>query len=70
MANTNLLTGYLPRSEAATELAVSSRTLDRWHRLRIGPPRTQIGGRIYYGVDDVRDWLKAQREDTPLRQKV
>jgi predicted DNA-binding transcriptional regulator AlpA len=59
-----LLSGFLRREELAQQLDVSIRTLDRWHTLRIGPPRVSVGRTILYRQDAVRDWLQSQ-ELTP-----
>jgi len=52
-----LMDDFLPPEETADELGVTRRTLDRWHTRRIGPPRIQIGRKIYYRRESVRDWL-------------
>ena len=62
-ANQILLGEYLRREELAEQLGVSTRTIDRWHSLRNGPPRIAIGRTILYNLDSVRDWLQA-RENT------
>ena len=57
-----LLDGYMTREEAAGELGVHPRTLDRWQQLRKGPARTRVGKRVLYARQDVADWLAANRE--------
>jgi predicted DNA-binding transcriptional regulator AlpA len=47
------------RTECAKYIRVSGRTLDRWHRLKLGPPRVKIGNRIRYRVRSVIEWLAA-----------
>ena len=46
-----LLDEFLTREQLAEEFGVSVRTLDRWHNLQIGPPRTMLGRRSLYGLD-------------------
>lgn len=42
----------------ATALGISVRTLDRWHRMRKGPPRIAIGRKRMYRAETVRRWLE------------
>lgn len=63
-----LLDNYLTKAQAAAELGITDRTLNRWHTDRIGPPRTKIGSRVYYRKDSVAEWLR-NREVTPARAK-
>jgi DNA-binding transcriptional MerR regulator len=56
----HLLADFLSRHEAAAELNISERTLDRWRRLGQGPPFTKIGRRLYYRRAGVRAWLGAR----------
>lgn len=49
--------------EVAHLLGVSPSTLNRWGRLRKGPPRIKIGRRSLYRRDRLRTWLIAQEED-------
>jgi hypothetical protein len=46
----------------ADELGKNRRTLDRWHKLGRGPPRTLLGREIYYRRDAVRQWLAEQEQ--------
>jgi hypothetical protein len=55
-----LLSEYFTQAEAATELKVSERTLDRWQRLRAGPPITRLGRRILYRRSSLQAWLLAR----------
>ncbi|TFL20272.1 helix-turn-helix transcriptional regulator [Jannaschia formosa] len=54
----------LTRDEAAMRLSVSPRTLDRWHVLRKGPPRTTAGRRVLYRPEALDQWL-LEREIGP-----
>ncbi len=60
--HTHLLGGYVSEAECADEINKSRRTLQRWHRLGIGPPRTLVGKTIMYRRGAVRDWLLAQEQ--------
>jgi hypothetical protein len=53
-----LLSEYVTRDDAATELDVTGRTLDRWHRLGEGPPITKVGRRILYRRSSLLAWLR------------
>ncbi len=52
-----LLDDYLSPDHLAEELGKSVRTIARWDRLRIGPPKTLVGKRPFYRRDAVRQWL-------------
>lgn len=56
----------MDRAECAAELGVCVRTLERWHSLREGPPRTRIGRRAVYRRAAVLEWLQA-REHADVR---
>lgn len=60
----SILADFLTPDEAAAELEVSTRTLDRWRRLGEGPPLTKIGRRIYYRRPTLLVWL-CSREAAP-----
>jgi predicted DNA-binding transcriptional regulator AlpA len=51
----------LRQREAAEMLGVSMRTLQRWNDRNAGPTRTKIGGRIYYDLDELTAWARANR---------
>ncbi len=55
-----LLDDYLTPAGLAVELKKSERTIARWDRLRIGPPKTVIGKKPYYRREAVRKWLLRQ----------
>lgn len=57
-----LLADFLTRHEAAAELNICERTLDRWRRLGEGPPVTQLGRRVYYRRTTARAWLCAREQ--------
>jgi predicted DNA-binding transcriptional regulator AlpA len=56
----NLLADFLTQEEAAAELKICKRTLDRWRRLDEGPPITKLGRRVLYRRSSVQAWLRAQ----------
>ena len=65
--NTNSpLNEYLTKDELARELRRSTRTIDRWHVQRIGPPRTKVrrSKLILYKKSTVAAWLEQQTEET------
>lgn len=62
-----LLSDFFTKAELAEAIDRSERTLDRWHNMRMGPPRTRLGSRILYRKDAVRAWLVAQEEQVALR---
>jgi hypothetical protein len=53
------------RHTAARILGVSPRTLDRWHLLRIGPPRIKIGNVVRYRASALCAWLRDQEQAGP-----
>ena len=55
-----LLSNYFTQKQAAAELRVTDRTLDRWQRLREGPPITKLGRRILYKRSSLQAWLHAR----------
>ncbi len=56
------LGGYVTEVECAKELGISRRTLQRWHRLREGPPRTLVGKKIMYRREAVAAWLREREQ--------
>lgn len=55
-----ILSDFLTKEELAAELRRNPRTLDRWHVLGMGPPRTHVGRKIFYKRTSVQKWLGAQ----------
>ncbi|SFN53888.1 helix-turn-helix domain-containing protein [Dokdonella immobilis] len=51
----------LTPAEAAELLRRSVVTLERWRRVRIGPPHYKIAGRVLYSRHDIAAWLQTQR---------
>jgi excisionase family DNA binding protein len=56
----NLLAAFLTPDEAAVELKVCKRTLDRWEALHEGPPRTYVGRKVLYRRSSLEAWLHAR----------
>jgi hypothetical protein len=52
-----LLADFLTHDEAAAELKICERTLDRWRRLGEGPPITKLGRRLLYRRSSLQTWL-------------
>ena len=57
-----ILAEYLGEEDLADEIGLTSRTLRRWHVLRIGPPRTVIGRKVLYHVPSFRKWLQERQQ--------
>lgn len=53
------------QEQLAAELGISVKTLIRWHSLRMGPARCQIGKFIRYRREAVNEWLIAN-ENRPV----
>jgi hypothetical protein len=49
--------------EAAEMLNRSPVSLERWRRLRQGPPYLRVMGRVLYKAEDIASWLDAQRQE-------
>ena len=58
----HLLEGYDTEAECARGINKSPRTLQRWDRLGIGPPRTLIGKTIMYRREAVAAWLREREQ--------
>lgn len=55
-----LLADFLSQGEAAAELNICERTLDRWRRLGEGPPITKLGRRTLYRRSSLQAWLRTR----------
>jgi hypothetical protein len=60
--------GLMEKEETAAGLCITTRTLDEWHRRRIGPPRIRVGGRVLYRKSTVLRWLE-KRESKLVRSR-
>lgn len=54
--------GYMTKGEAAAHINKSEATLDRWHRQRVGPPRTKLGSSTLYRKAALDAWMLAQEQ--------
>jgi hypothetical protein len=59
-----VLSEFLTAKELAAELRLNRRTVDRWHRIGTGPPRTLVGRMVMYRRDAVRKWLAEQEQQS------
>lgn len=50
--------------EAAASLKRSVVTLERWRRLRCGPPFFRVCGRVLYDAGDIAAWIEEQKQAT------
>ena len=57
-----LLSDFLTKQELAAELRRDVRTLDRWHALGLGPPRTCFGRTVLYRRASIEKWLVANEQ--------
>ncbi|MGC8550628.1 MAG: hypothetical protein ACP5M4_13105 [Acidobacteriaceae bacterium] len=66
--NTSLLesANLFTKAQPARDLHLSTRSIDRLHVKRQGPPRVRIGGHILYRRAGVLAWLDKQEEHTGL----
>lgn len=56
-----LLNDKLTTAELAAELKRTAHTLERWRRLRVGPPFLRVQGRVLYDRKTVEAWLQDQQ---------
>ncbi len=54
-----LLAGWT-KAQFAALIGRSERTLDRWHELRIGPPRIKVGSMIFYPAKTYENWVESE----------
>lgn len=55
----------LDTEEAASYLRLSVRTLEDMRHRKTGPPFARLGmTRIVYLIDDLREWVRSQRQPT------
>ncbi|WP_157475275.1 helix-turn-helix domain-containing protein [Lysobacter sp. Root494] len=57
----------LPRQEFCDRYGLNYRTVEGWAHLGIGPKVTRLGARAYYHVDDINEWVEAQRKKASAR---
>ncbi len=59
-ASSNVLHGYITEAEYARQRGVSVRTCQRDRTLRKAPPYINLGKKVYYRIESVRQWFAAQ----------
>ncbi len=69
MSHPSLPESVLTTEAAASALSRSRVTLERWRRLRTGPPFFSIMGRVYYDRGELTAWLEAQKLATHRRHE-
>jgi predicted DNA-binding transcriptional regulator AlpA len=65
-----LLAGYLKPKDLAKALDVSERTIARWHHFREGPPRVEIGRKVYYRKESVMAWIASCERPEPRASRA
>jgi hypothetical protein len=55
----SILDGYIGEREFAKQLGRKPSTVERWRRLRIGPPFVRNGKTPLYHVETAQAWLRA-----------
>jgi predicted DNA-binding transcriptional regulator AlpA len=61
----SILAGYLTPKDLAQALGVSERTVARWHHFREGPPRVEIGRKVFYRLESVTAWVASCERPEP-----
>ena len=56
-ASSALLADYIPKEQVAAEFDVSSRTIERWVRLRLLPAPIRLGRKSLHHVPSIRRFL-------------
>ena len=71
METGDLLKDYRDRPSLAKGLKTSERSIARWEDLPDGLPALMIGGRKYYHVPTVMEWLQRRTKGrNPTRQRA
>ncbi len=53
---------YLPEGDVARMLSLSTETLKKWRRRRVGPPWVKIEGSVRYRPEALRQYLQPAKE--------
>ena len=66
MTENNPFSDYLTKQQfcRAVPGGISERTVDRWHVLRIGPPRVKVGRTVLFSAEGVKKWLEERTQGT------
>lgn len=68
MSDTSILNDFCTRPELAQDFGCSERTIWRYESQPDGLPSVMIGGRKFYRIQAVREWLNArERRPNPRR---
>ena len=62
-----ILDEFLTTEELADEFDKTPRTIQRWRKLRIGPPATLVGSQPLYFIPDIRAWLASKKQSRTAR---
>lgn len=54
--------GRLTRAEAAQYLGMAESTLADWHRRGIGPESVKVGGRRFYRLSSLKQFINAKND--------
>jgi excisionase family DNA binding protein len=58
-----LLADFMTQEEAAAELGIHVKTLQRWRVDNQGPPYTKLGRRILYQRSAVKQWIHTRERN-------
>lgn len=58
----------MAETTASAELGVKPQTLRKWAVQGRGPARVKLGRRVFYRVDTLRAWIRAQEKDPSCRE--
>jgi len=61
-----LLDDFVSREDCARQLGTSSRTLQRWDALGMGPPVVRLGKQPWYSIEQTKKWIFEQTK-APVR---
>ena len=60
----------LTTTETAEALRLKEHTLENMRSQGTGPPFRKLGGRVFYHIDDVREWLREMRRRSSSGEKA
>jgi DNA-binding transcriptional MerR regulator len=58
----NINENLIPIKEAAEIAGVTRVTLKNWHDRDVGPKRIKIGGRWFYKLEDIKNFLNGESD--------
>ncbi len=68
--NTKFLEEFASKKDVADAFNVTSRTIERWVRLRIFPSPIKVGRQSLFHVPTIKKHLKAAAENAPVALRV